>query len=99
MTNAEQIAHLRENGNKVYIHHRRIFRPVVLEQGEGYVVEERMLPRGGETIVEVITPDGQTLTGNAKCSLKDSFNKKMGLKIALGRAINGHGRTARTARG
>lgn len=43
--------------------------------------------RGGKTIVEVTTPEGVTLVGISRCSRKENFNKKLGVRIALGRAF------------
>lgn len=44
-------------------------------------------PKGGETIVQISLPDGRYLEGVAKCSLSDSYNRKVGVNIALGRAL------------
>ena len=44
-------------------------------------------PRGGETFVSVLLPSGHEVNGNAVCSKHDVYNKKLGVKIALGRAI------------
>lgn len=46
-----------------------------------------VLPRGGSTKVELKTPEGRELTGYSSCSSKDPFNRKLGLKIALNRAL------------
>lgn len=43
--------------------------------------------KGGQTLVRVTTPTGQVLVGIAACSDKDNFNKKLGVNIALGRAM------------
>lgn len=43
--------------------------------------------KGGQTLVKVTTPTGQVLVGIAACSDKDNFNKKLGVNIALGRAL------------
>lgn len=43
--------------------------------------------RGGKTHVEITTPTGVTLFGYARCSRKENFNKKMGVRIAVGRAL------------
>lgn len=45
-------------------------------------------PKGGETVVQITSPDGTELEGVAKCSLKDPYNRKRGLSIAIGRALN-----------
>ena len=49
--------------------------------------KEPIFPRGGECEVTVTTPDNQTLVGKSVCSLLDNFDRKLGLKIALGRAF------------
>lgn len=46
---------------------------------------------GGSTVVEITTPNGVEITGEAVCSTKDSFNKKLGTQIALGRALTSLG--------
>jgi hypothetical protein len=46
---------------------------------------------GGETIVKIIIINDEELqieyTGISECSKKDRFNRKLGLQIALGRAL------------
>lgn len=44
--------------------------------------------KGGRTTVEITTPDGREFIGTAICSNKENFNKKLSLKIALGRALS-----------
>jgi hypothetical protein len=44
-------------------------------------------PKGGTTIIEVTSPDGRNAIGTSKCSEKESWNRKMGNQIALGRAM------------
>ncbi len=41
----------------------------------------------GETVVQITTKDGRELEGVAVCSIKDPYNRKKGLAIALGRAL------------
>lgn len=43
--------------------------------------------KGGKTVVTVTTPTGQVLHGTAICANRDNFNKKLGVQIALGRAM------------
>lgn len=45
--------------------------------------------KGGETVVQITTPDGINLEGRAKCSDKDLYNKRLGVKVAVGRALFG----------
>lgn len=92
------VASLRQNGYKVRVNHYRPY-----EYGEEGVLYTRFMasvmssypnlggpkPRGGETRIEITTPNGETLNGVARCSDKDSFNRKLGVSIALGRAFNG----------
>lgn len=40
---------------------------------------------GGMTVVQITTPNGIELEGRAKCSNKDRYDKKLGVKVALGR--------------
>lgn len=69
------VEELRKNGYKVRVHHHR------------KVVTSAVAARGGKTVVEVTTPDGVTFVGISRCSRKENFNKKMGVRIALGRAL------------
>jgi hypothetical protein len=44
--------------------------------------------KGGTTRIQITTPDKEIdVEGIAVCSLEDSFNRKLGNSIALGRAI------------
>ena len=43
--------------------------------------------RGGKTEAIVILPDGNKVKGEAICSMKDSFNRKIGRDVAVGRAL------------
>jgi hypothetical protein len=47
------------------------------------------LPKGGVTRVSVISNSGlgRKFYGQADCSINDNYNKKMGVRIALGRAL------------
>lgn len=42
--------------------------------------------RGGATTVE-ISKDGKDTFGNAFCSIKDNYNRKVGAELALARAL------------
>lgn len=44
-------------------------------------------PTGGKTIIEITTTGGNDYTGVALCSDKETYNKKLGVKIALARAL------------
>jgi len=69
---------LRQNGWKVRVLHHRIIDDRNL--GEIY-------PKGGKTQIIIDSPVGEHFEGIALCSIKDLYNKKMGVKIALGRAL------------
>ena len=43
-------------------------------------------PKGGLTHVIIDSPEGEHFEGIAKCSDKDNYNKKLGVRIALGRS-------------
>ena len=59
-----------------------------------YVIKEHnlqseILNYGGNTVIEITTPDGKyDITGEAKCSKKDPYCKKYGVNVALGRAVS-----------
>jgi len=54
-----------------------------------YAKRVSLLPTGGKTVVRLEGPGGNYgSTGVADCSEKDNFNKKLGLRIALARAVD-----------
>ena len=69
---------------------------------EGFEIRKRGLtvfPRGGLTTVRIKTPDGIDVETSARCRSDgftiggnweqgDSFNRRLGTQIALGRALN-----------
>ncbi len=77
------IQKLRQLGHTVYVTHER------------NLDHNGISPRGGRTKVEVTfsqenhRADGVTFTGEALCSKNDNYNKKLGVRIALGRALKG----------
>lgn len=91
---------LRKNGYKVRVQH---FRPIYskLDEDEAarkydgglipYSRKSRVKPpiysKGGKTIVEITSPEGVEMKGEAICSDKDVFSYKLGVKVALGRAL------------
>jgi hypothetical protein len=78
------IKDLRYAGYKVRVLHTR---PVTYQcklDGKVPIVSAK----GGTTVIEITTPDGsKTVVGKAECSLKDVWNRKLGNKIALNRAL------------
>lgn len=76
---------LRKDGYKVWVRHNR---PVKEVHKFGGIVEVQ-LQFGGTTSVEITTPDGRNLTGEAICRNDEVYNKRLGVTIALGRAMKG----------
>lgn len=81
---------LRKLNWKVRVTHKRLYRtkngPLILGRFE---LDQALEPdsKGGITIIEISRPDSDLrFTGVAECSLKDNFNRKTGVNIALGRA-------------
>ena len=48
-------------------------------------LEDVIQPNGGKTIAYIIDSEGNTIEGISNCSLKDTYNKKLGRIIATGR--------------
>jgi hypothetical protein len=47
-------------------------------------------PKGGSTEIVIDSPTGEHYRGTAICSRKENYNKKMGVRIALGRSGVNH---------
>ena len=81
------IQKLRKAGFKVRVLHTRHYetpptRMARMDQSK------RLSAKGGYTRIDVTTPNNEvTVIGEAHCSLQDSFNRKLGNSIALGRAL------------
>jgi len=83
------VENARKNGFKVRVMH---FRPVVGENELFHtsVIKEKKLnlvQNGGLTRVEVTTPENKNFFGEASCHVNDCFNRRLGTRIALGRAF------------
>lgn len=80
---------LRKAGNMVKVfHHRHVktFRSIFSHGG----MKTKYDPRGGMTKVVIKPknlPSEHTVVGTAYCSDKDNYNKKLGVRIAMGRAL------------
>lgn len=46
-----------------------------------------ILPHGGETTVNLLFPDGLSVTGTALCSRRETFNRLSGIELATRRAL------------
>lgn len=69
------VAYLRSNGYKVAVHHSR------KKDNNGTI-----LPKGGKTVLIIDSPRGEHFEGVSRCSNEDNYNKKLGIRIALGRS-------------
>ena len=77
------IAQLRRSGYKVRVLHSRP--KMSIQKIDGHMTE--FSPKGGRTTIEITSPEGKNSIGIAECSEKDSWNRKFGNQIALGRAM------------
>jgi hypothetical protein len=87
------IEQLRHSGYKVKVLHNRLYNGVYIWQNRVKQIDGPIDPdaKGGSTMVIIDSPDGQHFEGVAICSKKENYNKRMGVKIALGRALYGSG--------
>ena len=84
------VQELRNSGYKVKVLHNRLY--------NGYQKWETPADdfgdytfvnpdsKGGSTQVIIDSPNGQHFEGHSICSKKDNYDKKMGVRIALGRS-------------
>lgn len=87
--NSRIVEGLRQSGKKVSIKHARIYKEVWVDASSTCkVLEEQISPKGGSTVVEIVYPDGRKSTGIANCRANEPFDKKLGVAIALKRALN-----------
>lgn len=92
--NSNIVEGLRKSGKKVSIKHARIYKEVWVDASSTCrVLEEQISPKGGSTVVEIVYPDGRTSTGIANCRNNEPFDKKLGVAIALKRALS-HGKNS-----
>jgi len=76
------IQELRNKGYKVRVLHYRNF----IERQSFGGIREYLSPKGGRTKLVIDTPTGDHFEGEAVCSSQDNYNKKLGIRIALGRS-------------
>ena len=81
----ETVKSLRQAGNKVRVIHDRprYQNPKSMRLTSFGPYKEK----GGTTEIQITTPEGIDVSGKSKCSPKDNYNKKLGVRIALGRAL------------
>ena len=91
-----KVYNLRKNGYRVRINHRRRYfdrankRYVFLTDYEKSLSPMSGVPpepKGGITIINLTTPEGDELHGEAECSVKDCYDRKLGVSLALARAM------------
>lgn len=77
------VQELRNKGYKVRVLHIRdkFYKPRMDSSINGYES-----PKGGITHVIIDSPNGEHFEGVARCSRQDNYNKKLGVRIALGRS-------------
>lgn len=76
------IQELRNAGYKVRVLH---FRDRISKNRMDTSMTGYESPKGGFTKVIIDSPEGNHYEGEAHCSKKDNYNKKLGVRIALGR--------------
>jgi len=81
------VANFRQQGFKVRVSHKRNTKVNFFYDKKKFFVEEVLDEKGGETVVKLLSQNGQEVYGQAFCSPKDFYNKKVGVSIALGRAV------------
>lgn len=83
----QTVYELRKSGYKVRVSHQRYYANYLLARHKAGKLINHLTAKGGMTLVELTSPTGINVLGCARCSKKDNFNRKMGLNVALGRAL------------
>lgn len=89
------IEDLRYSGYKVKVLHHRLYNgrhrwQVRSQSSNNLTGPIDPDPKGGSTHIIIDSPDGQHFEGIAICSREDNYNKRLGVRIALGRALYGN---------
>lgn len=91
------IHQLRKSNYKCRIIHKRYYEGYGLlskREMEDVIFQKhcksRISPKGGCTLIEITTSTGENFKSEAVCSQKDSFNRRIGLQICLGRISKVH---------
>lgn len=93
--NIPTVADLRRSGFKVRVSHNRYFKSNFMG---GFKIRlspytrftenrQGVLPKGGETTVEITDPNGVTVFGTSVCRPDEAFVKRLGLSVSIGRAL------------
>ena len=92
LTSSEIISKLRLAGYRVQIRHDRAYREVWVDASSTCkVLELQLNSKGGTTVVSITNLEGDIFCGMADCRSDESYSKKMGVSVALGRAIKSMG--------
>lgn len=92
----ETVQSLRAKGFKVKVAHQRLAFNKTIQFNTPLLMPSWLVKKnpnwkicndGGVTVVQITTPDGQNKEGVAVC-VDPNFDRKMGLKIAISRALN-----------
>jgi hypothetical protein len=81
------VKELRNSGFTVKVRHNRNYDQVIKLGG----VIKQVSPLGGFTEVNVYQDGELQCSGVARCRTDENYNRKFGLRVALGRALNGVG--------
>lgn len=84
------IEQLRKENYKVRVMHFRYVNDMNASLPASAIKNAKLTfnPKGGSTRIELRTPEGQEVFGEALCSKSDTFNRRVGNKIALDRAFH-----------
>lgn len=85
------IQQLRNNGYKVRVLHNRLYKgyhkwQVGSRPNSGHCGPIDPDAKGGSTEIVIDSPTGEHFQGLAICSKKENYNKRLGVKIAMGRS-------------
>lgn len=101
-SNIPSVHELRLNNFKVRVMHHRYkytpwtkcgkaptnYNPISMElYPEKSLASDERSQKGGLTVLELTTPDKKHYSATAKCSLADNFNRKLGVRICIGRIM------------
>lgn len=83
------VKELRQNGYKVMVLHHRNYEKRKVVNNPNQFTQSIVSNLGGKTEVIIDSATGDHYEGIAVCSKVENYNKKLGVKIALGRALFG----------
>ena len=89
MENSMTIQELRNEGYKVKVLHNRLYdgyHKWQVGSRSSYGGPLNPDAKGGSTQIIIDSPNGEHFEGLAMCSRKENYDKKLGVRIALGRS-------------